>query len=74
MLTTIAKETVSFKLTAPGIEALDNGRLKVGDLILRDLGDGKQLWKILAIVDGTCFLEVPTIWDEIFADVIGWEG
>jgi hypothetical protein len=53
---------------------LDNGELKVGDLILRDLGDGKQLWKILAIVDGICFLEVPTIWDEIFGDVIGWEG
>lgn len=35
MPTAIARETVSFKLTAPGIEAVDNAELKVGDLIRR---------------------------------------
>jgi len=37
------------------------------------LGDGEQLWKVIAIEDGACFVEVPTIWDEVFAAVIGWE-
>jgi hypothetical protein len=35
------------------------------------MGDGEQVWKIVAIEDGTCSVEVPTIWDEIFAEVIG---
>ena len=54
------------------IEAVNNGDLKVGDLIWKNTSHGKQLWKIVAIEDGTCFVEVPTIWDEVFADVLGW--
>jgi len=72
MLTTIAQERLSFDLTAPGIEAVNNGELKVGDLIRRDIGDGTRLWKIVAIEDGKCYVQEPTIWDEAFADVAGW--
>jgi hypothetical protein len=72
MLTTLAKETLSFTVAAPGIEAVNNGELKVGDLIWKNTSQGKQLWKVVAIEDGTCFVEVPTIWDEVFADVLGW--
>ena len=52
---------------------MNNCELKVGDLILKSMGDGKQPGKVVAIADGRCFVEVPTIWDETFADVIGWE-
>jgi hypothetical protein len=72
MLTTMAKARLSFRLTAPGIEAVNNGELKVGDLIWKNFGQGKGLWTVVAIEDGTCFAEVSTIWDEVFADVIGW--
>lgn len=61
MLTTIAEERLSFDLTALGIEAVNNGELKVGDLIRRDIGDGTRLWKIVAIEDGKCYVQEPTI-------------
>jgi hypothetical protein len=72
LLTTLANYTLSFALTAPGIEALNTGDLRVGDLIRKDMGDGSRLWKVVAIEDGICYVEVPTIWDEAFADVLGW--
>lgn len=72
MLTTAASYTLSFTLLAPGIEAVNSGDLRVGDLIRKNMGDGTQLWKIVAIDDDTCYLEVPTIWDDMFADLIGW--
>ncbi len=72
MLTMLAKERLSFALTAPGIEAVNNDGLRAGDLIRKDMGNGTQLWKIVAIEDGKCYVETPTIWDEMFADVLGW--
>jgi hypothetical protein len=72
MLTTFAQETLSFDLTAPGIEAVNNGELKVGDVIRKDVGDGPRLWRIVDIEDGKCFVQQPSIWDEAFADMAGW--
>jgi hypothetical protein len=71
-MTRLCAAPKSFTLSAPGIEAVKNADLKVGDLIRRDMGKGKQLWKIVAIEDGKCFVEMPTIWDETFANVVGW--
>jgi len=48
MLTTLSKERLSFTLTAPGIEAVNSDELRVGDLIRKDMGDGTQLWRIVA--------------------------
>jgi len=72
MLTTTANHTLSFALTAPGIEAVNNGKLRVGDLFRKNMGDGLHLWIIVAIEDGIAYVEPPTLWDELFADSIGW--
>jgi hypothetical protein len=76
MLTIPAQEMLSFDLSAPGVEAVNHavnhGELTVGDLIRKDIGDGSRLWKIVAIEDGKCYMQEPTIWDEAFADVVGW--
>jgi len=68
MLTTLTKERLSFTLTLSGIEAVNNGKLRVGDLFRKNMGDGSHLWIIVAIEDGIVYVEPPTLWDEMFAD------
>jgi hypothetical protein len=48
------------------------GTLKVGDLLTKDCGDGKKLWKVVEILNGVCYVDEPNIWDEAFARQIGW--
>lgn len=44
--------TKSFKLSKTGIHAVIKGTLKVGDLLTKDFGDGKKLWKVVEILNG----------------------
>jgi len=64
--------TKSFKLSKTGIHAIIKGTLKVGDLLTKDFGDGKKLWKVVEILNGVCYLDEPIIWDEAFTRQIGW--
>ena len=64
--------TKSFKLSKAGIHAVIKGTLKVGDLLTKDFGDGKKLWKVVEILNGVCYLDEPNIWDEAFSRQIGW--
>ena len=63
--------TKSFKLSKTGIHAVIKGTLKVGDLLTKDFGDGKKLWKVVEILNGVCYVDEPIIWDEAFARQIG---
>jgi hypothetical protein len=62
----------SFKLSQAGIHAVIKGTLKVGDLLTKDFGEDKTLWKVVEILNGVCYVDEPKIWDEAFARQIGW--
>jgi hypothetical protein len=64
--------TKSFKLSQTGINAVVKGELQVGDLLTKDFGGGKKLWKVVEILNGVCYVDEPNIWDEAFARHIGW--
>ena len=52
--------TKSFKLSKTGIHAVIKGTLKVGDLLTKDFGDGKKLWKVVEILNGVATWTNPT--------------